>query len=114
MEPSVWTTQVCSRPAAMLPVPLRTGFSDETATGDDAFFPGLPVPSLPSTLYPQHHALPSDLTAHVWLSPEAIAVAPARAFRGIDDPGGTDPVPSWPARLSPQHVTSPFSSKAQK
>ena len=36
----------------------------------------MPSPSSPSKLLPQHHAVPSLLSAHVWLSPAAMATAP--------------------------------------
>src|SRR5437870_4681105 len=80
-----------------------------TGTGVDALALA-PLPSCPSSLRPQHHAVPSPSSAHVCASPVTTPVAVVRPLTAT----GTEelvkfpsPLPSCPKLFRPQHCTVP-------
>ena len=74
------------------------------------------VPSWPLALYPQQCTAPSEVTAHVWKSPQArerTFETPGTGSDGEDTDGRLISSPSAPLLLSPQHLTDPDAVAAQ-
>jgi hypothetical protein len=73
----------------------------------------VPFPSLPSTLLPQHSAVPFARTAHVWFPPALIAVTVVRPVTGTGvELAVVVPFPRAPLRPRPQHAAVLFVSTA--
>src|SRR5688572_934097 len=91
--------QLCASPALIAP----NESPPATSCGTVASGVVLPMPSRPSSLFPQQCASPVAVTAHVCASPPAIDVNLGLPLTAV----GTSafacvPLPSWPARFPPQ------------
>ena len=118
-EPTEVTAQVFLRLAEIPTTDLPASAPPVIATGEVARGPLDPLPSCPSSLLPQHAAIPSSVTAHVrtmWTEIPAIcfpAKSPAATETGKAEPA-TPPLPSCPKPPSPQQAMLLSDNKAHE